>query len=79
MMGTMAEEMEGVINMAEVGMRELQKHRRQRHGRNWGPWEINFREDHRDDGYGVGYAGQWRWQFWGNHNGVDASWQGCYR
>ena len=65
MMGTMAEEMEGVINMAEVGMRELQKHRRQRHGRNWGPWEINFREENRGDD-GDGGCGE-------NRDGVDAS------
>ena len=50
MMGTMAEDMVGLTRMATVGMREQQKQRRWRHGRNEGPWEINFGEEHGDDG-----------------------------
>ena len=75
MIGTISGDMSGLIRMAAVGMREQHKQRRRRHGRNEGTWEINSREEHGDDGDGGGYVGQWRWQFWENHDVIDASWK----
>ena len=76
MMGTMVEDMTGVISMEAVGMREQQKQRRWRKGINEGLWEINFGVDRRDDEIGGRNVGQWRWRFGKNKNGVDSSWQG---
>ena len=54
----MAEDMAWVIRMAAVRSRERQKQRRRRHVRNEGPWEINFREECKDDEDGGRDAGQ---------------------
>ena len=51
-MGKMVEDMEGVMMMVAVGIREQYKQRRHRHNRNKGPWEIHFGEER-------GYDGKW--------------------
>ena len=73
MMGKIVEDMAGVIIMAAVGMREQQKQRRRRHGRNKGQWEINFRGKCGGDEYGGGDVVQRIWRFWDNHDVVGAS------
>ena len=62
MMGKMAEYISGVMKMADVGMRERQKQRRRRQGRDEVLWEINFGEDCGDDG-------KWCDE---EHDGIDA-------
>ena len=62
MVGTMTEDMSGVMRMAAVGIRERQKQRRWRHGRNERQWEINFGEER---GYDVKWCDE-------EHGGIDA-------
>ena len=56
--------------MEMVGMREHQKQWHLWHVRKEGQWEINNREECRDDGDGSRYAVQWRWRFLDISDGI---------